>query len=313
MSDVTRRASLLAGLLLSSVITSGRVVAGADGPQADVPRGRAFWDTLKSRKFDLPSDVSAKAVLDDVDALLASPDPVLRDALGYETAAALIYRERRLSHDELWATTERWMGNLRKGAGERGTDGVLLRSFSALCLSIVAAADNRASTLSPAEHGALTDAALQYLQAEKDLRGYDDDRGWLHATAHTADLLKFLARSPHFGPARHRALLDAITARLTSAGEIFTHGEQARLAAAVASLVARTDLDTAVLDAWLEARAVQATAMWKTMPRIDHATFVVVQNHKQLLEALVVALAGEPATPEKEAARRRVVATLAKM
>ena len=40
--------------------------------------------------------------------------------------------------------------------------------------------------------------ALAYLAAELDLRGIEPRVGWIHATAHTADLLKFLARNPRF-------------------------------------------------------------------------------------------------------------------
>ena len=86
--------------------------------------------------------------------------------------------------------------NLRKGIGAIGTDGVLLRSFSALTLSVVAARDSEAPFLSAEEYATLLDAALAYFHDERDTRGFDAAKGWMHSAAHTSDLLKFLARNP---------------------------------------------------------------------------------------------------------------------
>ena len=84
--------------------------------------------------------------------------------------------------------------SLRAGIGEAGTDTVLLRSFSALDLSILAALELQDPALDDSGYRGLLDDALAYLAAERDLRGIDPRVGWIHATAHTADLLKFLAR-----------------------------------------------------------------------------------------------------------------------
>jgi hypothetical protein len=51
--------------------------------------------------------------------------------------------------------TKHWTGNLRAGLGETGTDAVLLRSFSALDLSIVAALDLETPFLRSPEVAAL--------------------------------------------------------------------------------------------------------------------------------------------------------------
>jgi len=93
----------------------------------------------------------------------------------------------------------------------------------------------------------LFDEALTLLTAETDLRGWDPRQGWVHVTAHTADLLKFLARSRHLRPADQGRVLDAIATRLATAPVIFTYGEDERLAAVVVSLVRRPDFDQAAL------------------------------------------------------------------
>ena len=53
--------------------------------------------------------------------------------------------------------------------------------------------------------------------AERDRRGYAADTGWVHATAHTADVLRFLARSPKLPVAGQARLLAAIPAGLRDA------------------------------------------------------------------------------------------------
>jgi hypothetical protein len=97
------------------------------------------------------------------------------------------------------------------------------------------------------EFQGLFDPALKVLVDETDLRGWDEQQGWVHVTAHTADLLKFLARSRHLRPADQARLLDGIAQRLTTAPIVFTHGEDERLAAVVVSLVRRPDFDRAAL------------------------------------------------------------------
>ena len=45
------------------------------------------------------------------------------------------------------------------------------------------------------------------------MRGLEPGIGWIHATAHTADLLKFLARDGRFTVADQRRLLEAAWAQ----------------------------------------------------------------------------------------------------
>ena len=50
--------------------------------------------------------------------------------------------------------------------------------------------------LAPAEVRTFFDRMLDYFARERDLRGFDATRGWMHSVAHTSDALKFLARNP---------------------------------------------------------------------------------------------------------------------
>ena len=136
--------------------------------------------------------------------------------------------------------------------GSIGSDAVALRSFSALTLSIVAARDNVTPFLSEQEFRKILESALKYADQERDLRGYDPVKGWLHATAHTADLLKFLARSRYIAAADQKAILNAVGHKLTSANLVFAFGEDERLARTVLSVVARKDFDVSAFGTWLD-------------------------------------------------------------
>ena len=130
--------------------------------------------------------------------------------------------------------------------------------------------------------------ALAYLAAERDLRGIEPRVGWIHATAHTADLLKFLARNPRF-----------------------THAEDERLAAALLSVARRSDFDPAALDPWLERFVALEKRVWQQSPP-EVPALDAAQNARNLLRSLHLLLAmpkPEP-TPGKLVARQQVLATL---
>jgi hypothetical protein len=156
---------------------------------------------------------------------------------------------------------------------------------------------------------ALLDAALAYLAAEKDLRGYDSAKGWIHAVAHAADLVAALAANRHLGKDAHGRILDAVAARLSSAGGVFTWGEQERLGEAIAALVRRPDFQPAALDPWLARLAADNEKLWQEGARIDPARFAAVQNGKDVLRELFTSLAEED-SPGTAAARAKILKAL---
>jgi hypothetical protein len=80
-----------------------------------------------------------------------------------------------VSASELHRLLALWTDNLRVGSGEVGTDSVLLRSFSALNLSLLAARDSRRSFLDEDECATFLSTILTYFRDERDLRGFDDE------------------------------------------------------------------------------------------------------------------------------------------
>ncbi len=145
--------------------------------------------------------------------------------------------------------------------------------------------------------------------------------GWIHATAHTADLLKLLARDPRFTSGDQQRLLDAIALKLLSPGTpVFTHAEEERLAAAVVSVTRRSDFDPAFLDPWLERFVATEKQVWTKAPP-EPSLLDAAQNGRGFLRSLYVLLSlpaptptGTPApqpTRAQTLAREKVLATLA--
>ena len=261
------------------MIAAWLLAAALDACAVPEARDPAAWKAVAA------SDAS----LLELDALFASRDPELRDGVGFETVVAWVYRERKVSDVALAAATARWREHLRCGLGSAGDDRVFLRSFSALALSIAAAADLKQPWRDKAAFDADLDAAISYLAEEKDLRGWVEGAGWAHATAHAADWLKFLGRSPHLTPAQAARILDGIGAKLASTTEPFVRGEPERLAAAVESLARGPDFDIATFSAWATRLAALEGAVWKATP-FDPAKHSAALNAKAMLTALYVAL-----------------------
>jgi len=296
-------------VLLTLAIPSVPAVA-AQAPAAEA-RGKPFWLAL-AKDCAVPSNESPFGLVSEAVGLLGSPDTEWRDDVGYGVVAACAYQKRLLKPEERRELVARLSANLRRGIGEAGTDSVLLRSFSALDLSIFAALESEDPALDDPGFRRLLEDALAYLRDERDLRGLEPRVGWIHATAHTADLLKFLARDRRFTAADQARLMDAAWAKMRAPGTpVFTHAEDERLAAALLSVARRPDFDPAILDPWLEGFVALEKKVWEKAPP-DRAVLDASQNARNLLRSLYVlaSLPDPPPTTGQAAAREKVLVTL---
>ena len=255
------------------------------------PHDKEFWQAIAKNDYNPPVGESASALWRPLSELLASPDPELRDEVGYSTFASWIYAKRLLSPDDLRGLIAQLSRNLKQDVGSTGTDAIFRRSFSALVLSVVAARDNAAPFLEEKEFRGLLQDALEYLDAEKDLRGCEPGKGWFHSAAHTADLLKFLGRSRYLQPADQAAITDGILRKLRNSAVVFTFGEDERMARALLSLVARKDFDAQ----GFRQRLTNAKPSPPTAALPDVAVLRGNQNVKNMLSKLEVLLLSQPA------------------
>lgn len=269
---------------------------------------KAFWQGIVKNKYVPPVGEPLPPLVRELSGYLASRDPELRDDIGYSTLVAWIYRQKVVPVETRRTLLAEWTANLRTGIGTRGADTIFVRSFSALALGILAALDNDAPWLERAEFNGLLTATLAYLRDEVDVRGFDPAKGWMHSTAHTADLLKFLARSRHMEPGHQAVVLDAVLDKMSRTEEAFTHGEDERLARAVLSIAARTDFDEAAFGRWA-AKFVPLGGRGAPTP----AGLATSQNRKNLAVAVHAVLSADARDlPSIAAARAIMLATLRK-
>ena len=292
--------SRLLAILFLSVLFCGSIAAGQR-------HDREFWRSIAKNKYAVPASESADALARELSALLGSPDPELRDDLAYSILGTWILHNQ-ISAPVLLSLSDEWKSNLKSGIGEAGTNSVLKRSFSALCLSEVAKREAKSPFMGAPRYHDLVAAAIEYLQAERDLRGYDAVLHWIHAAAHTADLLAALAESPMLSKSEASSILRAIAGRLSTAPQVYTQGEQDRLAAAVVSVIRRKDFDAGFFDDWLAGIQNEDRNVWTntTVESLAH-----YQNHNYFLQALTVRLSLDESTPATEQYRKAVLKLLA--
>jgi Protein of unknown function (DUF2785) len=257
-------------------------------PQDVASHDKSFWLALRAKAFHLPQSESVLPLALEATAMLGSTDPEVRDSIAYEALAAWIYSDQRLDIRDLNRLLEVLVTNARRGLGDAEGDGLFLRSFSTLALSVVTAEDLRRPFLSETQLEALVDLGIEQLARERDLRGYIVGKGWGHATAHSADLLKFLARSSRLSTAQQARFIESISGRLRSAGQVFVWGEDARLAATLAALARRPDVDPTPFITWITRLTEEHAAVWRGS--FDPMRYISVRAQLNVVSELVADL-----------------------
>jgi hypothetical protein len=176
-------------------------------------------------------------------AMLRSADPTERDEVAY---LALAHRIGSGAEDgDLVALGDEVALRLKDPE-------IQTRTFAALILAEVVERDMTSGRATAAAVLRWRDAFAAWYPAERDLRGWDERLGWLHAVAHGADALAQFGRSPRLGRDDLRRLLATGRERmLAETGYVFRDQEEDRLAYALALVLSRAELDTADSVGWL--------------------------------------------------------------
>lgn len=194
------------------------------------------WHAVRLKDFAVPEAPMAE-LLGELTQLLASPDPVERDELGYSITATWL--SRSVIPDDLRTELGDHM------ARQLRADDIWTRSFAPLVLDALVT------------YGTFEDRWVasfeEWYPEETDLRGYDPSLGWLHAAAHGADLLGTFGRHPEVRPAR---MLEVAVRRLTAPTEqLWAAGEDERLGHAISLALTHPDLARSDASGWIDAVA----------------------------------------------------------
>lgn len=211
---------------------------------------------IQSNGFAAPPDAFAFAL--EMAASIGSTDPQLRDSLIYsafhEWICGDVFSSEELKKLLTLALDEQ---HLFYRIGENGTDSVFTRSFSVLLLPLILSAHRRQPFLDRADIRLLKDKLLAYVQAEQDLRGYVDEKGWAHAVAHMADALDDLAGCPELGKADLQQILASVQAKILVPQIVYAYEEDERMVTAVMAVLNRGLLTNEDIVAWLSGFVVE--------------------------------------------------------
>ncbi|MED1797922.1 DUF2785 domain-containing protein [Brevibacillus porteri] len=187
---------------------------------------------------------------------IGSPDPQLRDELIYSTFSHWI-EEGVLSPEQLQELLAIALDDqhLFYRIGENGTDSVFTRSFSVLLLPLILILHRNHPFLAKEAILYVKDKLFAYIRQETDLRGYVEEKGWAHATAHAADALDDLAQCSELDQTDLKQILGVIRETITGAKSVYAHEEDERLVTAVLSVWNRDELSLDDIDGWVRSFA----------------------------------------------------------
>ncbi|MBI5932624.1 MAG: DUF2785 domain-containing protein [Chloroflexi bacterium] len=266
---------------------------------------KTFWLSLRESDFALPPGRDIGSLTAELFSHLSSLDPELRDDIAYVTYANWL-KQGQYPLDQIRVHVTRLFGNLQHGLGERESDSVFLRSFSALFLAEITHNNNKKPQFEPHETAELLNHALAYLAAERDPRGFVPVKGWAHALAHTADWLMVLAKNPHLDAASLLRILEGISTKLKNSTDwVYLHGEDDRLSNAVLSVFKRGLVPAEQVKAWLAALSADWQGAW-----MDEARTRAFFNVRNFLRAVHLALVSTDDFPQKNELQVLLLETL---
>lgn len=178
-------------------------------------------------------------------------DPTLRDDLIYTTFAKLINggiipQSKLLKMLEICLDEE----HLFYKIGEEKGDSVFTRSFSSLVVALILANDD-GTLLDAKKVQDIKTAILEYLDREKDTRGFVENKGWAHSIAHGADMLTALVSHTHFHMSILAEVLKSIKICLLK-DVVYQDEEDERLIFAIEALLEK-GMEKHILINWIKA------------------------------------------------------------
>ncbi|HEX5997694.1 MAG TPA: DUF2785 domain-containing protein [Jiangellales bacterium] len=212
---------------------------------------KSYWERVVADGYRVPHGAALNDLTTELVSMLGDPDPHVRDDIACSILRT--WTDEGVYDELLSGLGDGLLHGLRAGLGEDGTASALRRSLSAMTLAHVVRRDNAVQVLPATSILTWADRSVTWLLAEKDLRGWDPEVGWVQTIAHGADLLGAFAASRYFNRDELNVLLDVIAERLLADTEYrLVSGECDRLAHATMSVLHRNLVTVDALESWLE-------------------------------------------------------------
>ncbi|MBB4824691.1 hypothetical protein HNO89_001915 [Sporosarcina luteola] len=219
---------------------------------------------------------------------IGSIDPILRDEQIYRLFITLL-TERLIENDMMENCAIELISDRRLfwSIGEMDTDSVFTRSFTTLWLAGLLAIDRETSYLEETVRHVVMERSATYLQQERDVRGFVEEKGWAHSIAHGADLAAVIAGHPLAEKRLMPVLLQGVSDSFWK-GTVYTDNEDERLVAVIMALV-KQEYPEEVLVEWVE-QVFDRLEMEKTRKGYSRSFFQARTNTLQFMKTLYFAL-----------------------
>jgi len=244
---------------------------------------------LKAQGFDIADPDRRNRFAIALVKCLGDPDPQIRDGIAFEGFVTLL-RGKQLQPDAIHTLLTTMTNQLN--SDEEDQLG-FRKPFLALALAEVARVDRIEPVFSDKERDELVTSTAVYMRSINDYRGFDEEEGWRHAVAHTADLQMQLTLNSAVTPAQLLRIRDAIATQVAPQGEHFyVYGESERLARPILFMAAR---DAFTEQEWIDWFAVLAVAdpfvEWNDVFS-SQAGLAKLHNTRAFAEAVYVSAVG---------------------
>jgi hypothetical protein len=209
---------------------------------------------LKAKQWLMTSHEQQQKIAFALSTCLGNPDPQLRDEIAFE-GLSFMMRKGLLNVTTLQNLRINLLQKLTHSTNENKVSTEkpqeFIAAFSALVLAEIARIDRIQAFLSPEQRAEMLDAAVRFISQIKDYRGFDEQQGWRHEIAHTADWLMQLSLNPALSKSQHQQILDAISSQVAPRQHFYHFGESERLMRPVYWIALRGNFTQSEWSAWL--------------------------------------------------------------
>jgi hypothetical protein len=184
---------------------------------------------------------------------IGSLDPELRDRLVYVTFFHWI-SEGRFNYEQLKHLLDISLdkSHLFYKLQDKDDDAVFKRTFSVLIVALIIYEHRKDNFLSEEVLYEVKDKLVEYMLIERNVRGYDEVKGWAHSAAHTADALDELVQCSCFNKTDLLDILNSIKAKVCIEYYVYIDEESERMVTAVKSSFDRKLLSNSEIIGWLK-------------------------------------------------------------
>lgn len=229
---------------------------------------------------------------------IGHPDPTIRDELVYASFChiflnGLITREQAQSLLQFSQETNPL-------SLESST---LKRSFTCLLYCLLLSVDNEPDSgysafLGTKDCELLFQQALDYLTIENDWSGYDERLGWIHTAAHGADFLLAASCHEQFPAENSKKVWQAIVTCVKKQKQVFSAGEEIRLAQIPVYLLLHEKVSGQELMEWISKLDFPNQEpldyfRWLNLQHFLSSLYFQLNSHQVLTEELRQAIEGK--------------------